>query len=150
MMDSFLTSRSRANLLAAGFAVALLQPANALDSKEEMFAMAATGLTLMTLMCRNYTPLSDVLRYIGKQSIGEVKTDRITKATAAELVSRMRRGGMLDLKAPDPAAFDPEVSKVTDEIADGFLEHYDADKVLACRTIGDLAVKQGFAEKRKE
>jgi hypothetical protein len=136
-----------------GVALALLMTggmANALDEKEADFARSVTGMLFLTMMCKDYAPQSEVLKYLGKRSLGEDKSKQVLLAVGAELTKTLRAGGM-KLEDGDAAAADliPEISKIVDENISGLMDLWRKDKDKTCRDIGDIAVTNGLAEKAK-
>jgi hypothetical protein len=137
----------------AGVALALLMTsgmANALDEKEADFARSVTGMLFLTMMCKDYAPQSEVLKYLGKRSLGEDKSKKVLLAVDAELTKTLRAGGM-KLEDGDAAAADliPEISKIVDENLSGLMDLWRKDKDKTCRDVGDIAVTNGLAEKAK-
>jgi hypothetical protein len=121
--------------------------AHALDRNETSFVRVTTGLLFLTMMCHDYQPLSDVLNYLGKQSIGQDRTKKLFLAVGSAVTQRLRDGGMKLGPGGEPETLDPEVSKIVDEIMSNLLDLYHDDKAKTCRTVGDLSVKNGVAEK---
>jgi hypothetical protein len=121
--------------------------AQALDRNETSFVRVTTGLLFLTMMCHDYQPLSDVLNYLGKQSMGQDRTKKLFLAVGSAVTQRLRDGGMKLGPGGEPENLDPEVSKVVDQIMSNLLDLYHDDKEKACRTVGDLSVKNGVAEK---
>jgi hypothetical protein len=124
--------------------------ANALDEKEADFARSVTGMLFLTMMCKDYAPQSEVLKHLGKRSLGEDKSKKVLLAVGAELTKTLRAGGM-KLEDGDAAAADliPEISKIVDENLSGLMDLWRKDKDKTCRDIGDIAVTNGLAEKAK-
>jgi hypothetical protein len=136
-----------------GVALALLMTsgmANALDEKEADFARSVTGMLFLTMICKDYAPQSEVLKYLGKRSLGEDKSKKVLLAVGAELTKTLRAGGM-KLEDGDAAAADliPEISKIVDENISGLMDLWRKDKDKTCRDVGDIAVTNGLAEKAK-
>ena len=136
-----------------GAALALLMTsgmANALDEKEADFARSVTGMLFLTMMCKDYAPQSEVLKYLGKRSLGEDESKKVLFAVGAEFTKTLREGGM-KLEDGDAAAADliPEISKIVDENISGLMDLWRKDKDKTCRDIGDIAVTNGLAEKAK-
>ena len=136
-----------------GVALALLMTsgmANALDEKEADFARSVTGMLFLTMICKDYAPQSEVLKYLGKRSLGEDKSKKVLLAVGAELTKTLRAGGM-KLEDGDAAAADliPEISKIVDENISGLMDLWRKDKDKTCRNVGDIAVTNGLAEKAK-
>ena len=136
-----------------GVALALLMTsgmANALDEKEADFARTVTGMLFLTMICKDYAPQSEVLKYLGKRSLGEDKSKKVLLAVGAELTKTLRAGGM-KLEDGDAAAADliPEISKIVDENISGLMDLWRKDKDKTCRDVGDIAVTNGLAEKAK-
>jgi hypothetical protein len=138
----------------AGVALALLMTsgmANALDEKEADFARSVTGMLFLTMMCKDYAPQSEVLKYLGKRSLGEDKSKKVLFAVGAELTKTLRAGGMKleDGEAAAAADLIPEISKIVDENLSGLMDLWRKDKDKTCRDLGDIAVTNGLAEKAK-
>jgi hypothetical protein len=136
-----------------GVALALLMTsgmANALDEKEADFARSATGMLFLAMICKDYAPQSEVLKYLGKRSLGEDKSKKVLLAVGAELTKTLRAGGM-KLEDGDAEAADliPEISKIVDENISGLMDLWRKDKDKTCRDVGDIAVTNGLAEKAK-
>jgi hypothetical protein len=62
--------------------------AQALDRNETSFVRVTTGLLFLTMMCHDYQPLSDVLNYLGKQSMGQDRTKKLFLARNANYFLR--------------------------------------------------------------
>jgi hypothetical protein len=118
-------------------------PAKALDSKEENFARVTAGMFVVGFLCDGYTPLADVVRYLGQRSLGEGRADHILKAVGARISAKMPVGGA----KVDADRLDPDVSRIVDETLDGFLSQSDSE--AACRQLGDQAVKEGVAARAR-
>ena len=136
-----------------GVALALLMTsgmANALDEKEADFARSVTGMLFLTMICKDYAPQSEVLKYLGKRSLGEDKSKKVLLAVGAELTKTLRAGGM-KLEDGDATEADliPEISKIVDENISGLMDLWRKDKDKTCRDVGDIAVTNGLAEKAK-
>jgi hypothetical protein len=124
--------------------------ANALDEKEADFARSVTGTLFLTMMCKDYAPQSEVMKYLGKRSLGEERSKGVLLAVGAELTKTLRAGGM-KLEDGDATEADliPEISKIVDENLSGLMDLWRKDKDKTCRDIGDIAVTNGLAEKAK-
>jgi hypothetical protein len=139
-------------IIAAVASIAMLAastPASALDPKAKDFAMAATGLALLTFMCPDYLPNPDLFFFSGKKSLGDDAEDRVARAVGAEITRIAVRGGIKGAKEPDLSKLDPEISSVVDDVSAAFVKLYDDDASSACSSLGDMAVRNGFAQKTK-
>jgi hypothetical protein len=126
--------------------------ANALDKSEGDYARVVIGVWILATFCPSYVPVSsDVIKYLGKRSIGEEKTRAIGEAVGSRILVVMRKGGMSLPKsaADDPSRLNPEISPIVDAVTSGFLALYGQDKESACQNVGDGAIKSGLAEKAK-
>lgn len=112
-----------------------------LDAKERKLASAATGITIITLMCPGYTPRANVIEQQAKQMVGAAKADKIFKAVGAEVALQMGRRDVANA-----GALMKEVSPIVDDIFNSFMSRKD-DKA-ACHEIGETAVHNGLAERQ--
>jgi hypothetical protein len=124
--------------------------ANALDEKEADFARTVTGMLFLTMLCKDYAPQSEVMKYLGERSLGEERSKGVLLAVGAELTKTLRAGGM-KLEDGDATEADliPEISKIVDENLSGLMDLWRKDKDKTCRDVGDIAVTNGLAEKAK-
>lgn len=116
-------------------------PALALDIKDKDVARTAAGLLVVTMLCPDYKPLPDVMRFLANRSVGEDRAKQIMLAVGAEF----RRLG----KHEDVPERDPEISAVVDEDVDTMLGLYENDQTKACHDLGEVLVKTGVAELKR-